>query len=111
MAVTWNIVSVDKKTIGSLSDVVLVIHWYAQDKETIGTGESAVDHCGSQYGCEIIAEPDSSSFIEYKDLTEEKLLEWVKAVMGAEEVTQVETNIATRIAESKSPTVTSGLPW
>ena len=31
--------------------------------------------------------------------------------MGTEEVTRVETSIATQITESKTPTQASGVPW
>ena len=112
MAVTWDIASLDAtKTVGSLSDVVTVVHWTASDSETVGSGDSAVVHTGSSYGSVGLAAADSSSFTEYKYITKDNAIAWAKAALGSDEVTAIETNIAAQIAESKSPTVSSGVPW
>jgi len=112
MAVTWFISALDAtKTIGSLSDVVTTIHWRAMDKETIGSGDSAVDHIGSAYGSIKVADADSSSFTAYADITKDNAIAWAKAALGSDKVTAIETKIAAQITESKTPTVTSGVPW
>ena len=112
MAVTWNVAALDAtKTVGSLSDVITTIHWSAFDSETVGSGDSAVEHVGSAYGAIGIAEPNSSSFTAYKDVTKDDAIAWAKAALGSDEVTRIETGIAAQIAESKTPTVTSGVPW
>ena len=112
MAVTWNVVSLDStKTVGSLSDVVTVVHWTASDSETVGSGDSAVVHNGSAYGSVGLAEADSSSFTAYADITQANAIAWAKAAIGSDEVTAIETGIAAQITESKTPTKTSGVPW
>ena len=112
MAVTWDVVSLDAtKTVGSLSDVITTVHWTASDSETVGSGDSAVVHTGSAYGSVALAEADSSSFTAYKDITEDNAIAWVKAVLGSDKVTSIETNITEQITESKTPTTTSGVPW
>ena len=112
MAVTWNVVSLDAtKTVGSLSDVVTNVHWTASDSETVGSGDSAVVHSGSSYGSVGLAEADSSSFTAYADITKDNAVAWAKAALGADEVTRIETSIAAQITESKTPTVSSGVPW
>ena len=112
MAVTWDIAALDAtKTVGSLSDVVTVIHWRASDSETVGSGDSAVVHSGSAYGTVGLAEADSGSFTAYADITKDNAIAWAKAALGSDEVTAIETNIAAQISESKSPTVNSGVPW
>ena len=104
MAVTWNVVSLDAtKTVGSLSNVVTTVHWTASDAD----GE----HIGSAYGSVALAAADSSSFTAYADITKENAIAWAKAAIGSDEVTAIETRIAGQITESKSPTVTSGVPW
>ena len=104
MAVTWNISSLEaEKTVGSLSDVVTCIHWQASDSD----GE----HTGSSYGAVGLAEADSGSFTAYKDITKENAVAWAKAALGADEVTRIETGIAAQITESKTPTVSTGVPW
>ena len=112
MAVKWNVVALDAtKTVGSLSDVVTTVHWTASDTETVGSGDSAVEHTGSSYGSVGLAEADSGSFTAYKDITKDNAIAWAKAALGADEVTNIETSIAAQITESKTPTTTTGVPW
>jgi len=104
MAVTWNVVSLDAiKSVGSLSDVVTIVHWTASDTDG--------DHTGSSYGSAGLAEADSSSFTAYADIKESDAIDWAKAALGADEVTKIETSIAAQITESKTPTTSSGVPW
>ena len=104
MAVTWDVAALDAtKTVGSLSDVVTTVHWTASDTDG--------DHTGSSYGSVGLAEPDSSSFTAYKDVTKDNAIAWAKAALGSDEVTRIETGIAAQITESKAPTVSSGVPW
>jgi len=104
MAVTWDVAALDAtKTIGSLSDVVTTVHWTASDADG--------DHTGSAYGSVGLAEADSGSFTAYADITKANAIAWAKAALGSDEVTAIETGIANQIAESKTPTKTSGVPW
>ena len=104
MAVTWNVVQLDAtKTVGSLSDVVTNVHWTASDKDG--------DHTGSSCGAVELAKADSGSFIALASVTKDNLIAWAKAAIGSDEVTAIETGIASQITESKSPTVSSGVPW
>ena len=108
MAVTWDIAALDAtKTVGSLSDVVTTVHWRAYDSETV----SGVVHSGSSYGSVALAEADSGSFTPYADITKDNAISWAKAAIGSDEVTKIETYIAAQITESKTPTVSSGVPW
>ena len=108
MAVTWGVVSLDStKTVGSLSDVVTTVHWNATDSETVGEDT----YTGSSYGSVGLAEADSSSFTAYADIKESDAVAWAKAAIGADEVTAIETGIASQITEAKTPTKTSGVPW
>jgi len=104
MAVTWNVVSLDAtKTVGSLSNVVTTVHWTASDSDG--------DHTGSSYGSVGLAEADGGSFTAYADITKDNAVAWVKAALGTDEVTSIETSIAAQITESKTPTTTTGIPW
>jgi hypothetical protein len=107
MAVTWDIEQLDTtKTVGSLSDVVTLIHWTASDSETV----SGIEHKGYRYGCAMLADADNSSFTAYADITKDKAVEWAKAALGSVEVSAIEISIAAQITESKTPTKTSGIP-
>jgi len=112
MAVTWDIAALDAtKTVGSLSDVITTVHWTASDSETVGSGDSAVVHSGYSYGSVGLAEADSGSFTAYASVTKDNAIAWAKAALGSDKVTEIETNIAAQITESKTPTTTSGVPW
>ena len=109
---TWDIVSMDSApTEGSLSDVVKTLHWTATGSETVGSGESAVTYTSYSYGSVGLADADSSSFTAFGSITKDNAVAWAKAAIGSDEVTAIETRIAGQITESKSPTVTSGVPW
>ena len=104
MAVTWNVVALDAtKTVGSLADVITTVHWTASDSDG--------DHTGSSYGSVGLAAADSSSFTAYASVTKDNAVAWAKAAIGSDQVTSIETGIAAQITESKTPTVTSGVPW
>jgi len=108
MAVTWNVVSLDStKTIGSLSDVVTTVHWTASESETVGSDT----YTGSLYGSVGLAEADSSSFTAYGSITEADAVAWAKDALGADEVSRIETGVASQITEAKTPTISTGVPW
>ena len=104
MAVTWDVASLDStKTVGSLSDVITTVHWTASDADG--------DHTGYAYGSIGLAEADSGSFTAYASVTKDNAVAWAKAAIGSDEITAIETSIAAQITESKTPTVSSGVPW
>jgi hypothetical protein len=104
MAVTWDVASLDAtKTVGSLSDVVTIVHWTASDSDG--------DHTGYSYGSIGLAPADSGSFTAYADITKDNAVAWAKAALGSDEVTAIEAGIAAQITKKKTPTTTSGVPW
>jgi hypothetical protein len=112
MAVTWKIVALDRAvTEGSLADVVKTVHWSASDSETVGSGDSAVVHSGSSYGSVGLGAADAGDFTAYASITEANAIAWAKAAIGTDQVTSIETNIASEITESKTPTSKTGVPW
>ena len=51
------------------------------------------------------------TLIPYKDLTESKVLEWVKAKLGTDEVSRVEKMLEDEIALLNTPVTGTGKPW
>jgi hypothetical protein len=108
MTVTWKIATIEKApTEGNLSDVCKVIHWRADEIETV----DGVDYSGGSYGSVSLEAPDASSFTAYASITESDAISWAKAALGADEVTRVEASIASQITEAKTPSITTGVPW
>jgi len=56
-----------------------------------------------------LAKPNT--LIPYKDLTESKVLEWVKAKLGTDEVSRVEKMLEDEIALLNTPVEATGIPW
>ena len=104
MAVTWNVDLLDRvKTADSLSDVVGQVHWEVYEVDGM--------HKARSYGTVHLSPPDASSFTPYADITKEDAIAWVKAALGSDKVTELESGIAVKLAEKKSPTKFSGVPW
>tara|TARA_B100001057_G_C22471074_1_gene802671 strand:- start:80 stop:409 length:330 start_codon:yes stop_codon:yes gene_type:complete len=109
MAVTWNVIQTERET---TNNGITVCHWTATDSETVGSGDAAVVHTGSNYGsCSYTPDHTASDFTAYAEVTEANAVAWVKASLGSDEVTRIETAIAAQITESKTPTSAAGVPW
>lgn len=75
------------------------------------TASNGVDGCSINGSIDIpIGALDN--FIDYSDLTEEQVLQWVKDTMGAEIVQQYEDGARSQLeAVINPPIVTLPLPW
>ena len=112
MAVAWKVLTCDYTvSLDSKTNVITCIHWEATDSETVGSGDSAVDHTGRVYGSIILDTSDLSSFTAYGSVTEANAIAWAKAALGANTVTSTEESVAAQILESKTPTSDTGTPW
>ena len=101
MAVTWTISTLERNT----DDGVVVAHWRASDSETAGE----VEHVGSSYGtCGFTPDADADGYTAYADITETQVIGWVKADVDAD---AIEASIASQIADSKAPAISTGVPW
>ena len=86
------------------TDVVFTVHWTLNG--TDGT------YNGSVYGTVGVTYDASAPFTPYADLTQNQVVGWVEAALGAEQVASLEANIATQIAnQANPPVVTPPLPW
>ena len=104
MAVTWTISSMDRDiTQNGKADVVTTIHWRASETDSDGNTGSSYGSVGVTLG--------SSAFVEYKDITHDKALEWCKDAIGTDGLKNIEDSIANQIAEMKTPTTASGVPF
>jgi hypothetical protein len=86
------------------TDVVFTVHWTL-------TGSKA-GFAGATYGTQGVTVDPNAPFTPYADLTQEQVVGWVKAGMGAERVAALETSVANQINEQIAPSVvTPPLPW
>ena len=101
MTTTWTIAQLDRE----LADGYVYTVHYRVDA-TDGT------YSAGAYGSVGLEKPET--LVPYKDLTSDVVVGWVKEKLIAENsdaVTKIEAALAARIAEQKTPTVGSGLPW
>ena len=101
MTTTWTIAQLDRE----LADGFVGTVHYRVDA-TDGTYSSGA------YGSVGLEKPDT--LVPYKDLTSDVVVGWVKAkliVEDSEGVTKIEAALAAQIAEQKTPTTGTGLPW
>ena len=103
MAVTWTISNMDREIkLDGKNHVVTTIHWRASDTDSD-------ENTGSLYGS--VSVTLGKDFIAYKDIKEANAIQWAKDALGADEVKSIENNIASQIAEQKTPTTASGVSW
>lgn len=100
----WNCKTVDcYPEQNNEADVVYNVHW-------IVTGISdQLDPEGNPYsatniGTQTLDTSQITNFIPFEDLTNDEVVAWTKAAMGAEQVTKIETNIDKQIQDLITPT-------
>lgn len=100
----WNCKTVDcYPEQNNEADVVYNVHW-------IVTGISdQLDPEGNPYsatsiGTQTLDTSQITNFIPFEDLTNDEVVAWTKAAMGAEQVTQIESSIQSQIDSLITPT-------
>ena len=96
---------------GDLADVCKTVHYSFIKNETVGEGDDAVTYSVSSIGTVGLDAPDSEDFTAYADITEEDVQGWVEAKIGADKLTKIEAGLDAQIAEQKTPTKATGMPW
>lgn len=80
---------------GGLQNVVTTVHWVYTAQDGAYSAQS--------YGTVALAAP-GQPFINYNDLTEEIVTDWVVNAMGAEQVSAMEASLAAQINAQENPT-------
>jgi hypothetical protein len=80
----------------------MAVTWTASETDSDGNSGSSYGSVGVTLG---------KDFIAYKDIKEANAIQWAKDALGADEVKSIEDNIASQIAEKKTPTTASGVSW
>lgn len=102
---TWAVIQMDcYPEYDNETDVVFNVHWTLTGSD--GTYQ------GNVYGTQAVPLDAGAPFTPFADLTEEQVIGWVQAAMGAEQVAAYEANVATQIADQANPPVVAPpLPW
>jgi hypothetical protein len=105
MNITWIIEKLTcKPTVDGLQNVIVSADWRVN-----GSQDGIFGTC---YGSVPFEAANPNDFIAYENLTLDKALQWVKELLGTDQVAAIEANVAQQIADQVNPpTITPPLPW
>ncbi len=99
MTISWTINYLPYvATQDSLSDVVQSIFWTITNTETVDGETYTVNEIGSNF----LNDPDPSSFTAYKSIEEEDAVSWLKAMIGADDVSKLEQIVTDKMTNLKN---------
>lgn len=103
---TWKITGLKTRTEGANQDAVVQTYW-----TKTGIDENGSE--GSFQGATPFTSVDvpEGQFVPFADLSEEAVIEWVKAVVVGHYETHVNNAIAKQIEEKTSPISEAQMPW
>jgi hypothetical protein len=98
----WKIAQLERD---AATGLVLTAHW------TLTAVDG--DYTANCYGSLTLPakDPQDESFVPFENLTEAQVVEWVKEVMGSEQVASYEGALLANIELQKNPQQVSGVPW
>jgi hypothetical protein len=98
----WSIVQLERHT---SDELVITAHWQAV-KESDGKRARVYGSIGLP-----MKDPSDASFIPFDKLTENVVLSWVHAALGAEQVATYEASLDAQLDALINPPVLTGIPW
>ena len=104
---TWEVTGLKTTNVGNTSNVVVQTYW----KKT-GTDEN--ENEGVFSGAtpfSVDSMPDGQTFVPFSELTEEMVLNWIKAVVVGSYADHVDGEIAKQIADKVNPVTEATMPW
>ena len=94
----WTLPTLERQTAGGF---VFTAHWICRASDG--------DFSASSYGTAGFSQdPEADGFIEYEDLTEAQVLEWVWESVDKD---ATEAALDQQIEDQKHPTTAAGTPW
>lgn len=63
------------------------------------------------YGSVGFGEADPASYTPYSQITKEQALEWIFAVLGPDQVINIQEGLYKQVQEQLNPTTANGKPW
>ena len=100
---TWNVSTVDTKTIDSNDDVIFNVHWRLNAEDDANQDDEGNNLTAGVYGTQSLDTSDLSSFISFDSVDAATVEGWVEAAMGADEVQNLKDGLDAQIAELITP--------
>tara|TARA_B100001939_G_scaffold345784_1_gene363153 strand:+ start:786 stop:1142 length:357 start_codon:yes stop_codon:yes gene_type:complete len=106
---TWDVKTVDTKTIDGNTDTVFNVHWRLTATDDVNTISDPISGnipvTATVYGTQELDTSDLSDFTAFADLTASDVQGWVEVAMGATEVQAKKDNLDAQINELVNPVV------
>ena len=100
---TWNVSTVDTKTIDSNDDVIYNVHWRLNAEDDANQDAEGNNLTASVYGTQSLDTSDLSNFIIFGSVDATFVQGWVEAAMGEESVQGLKDGLDAQIAELVTP--------
>ena len=100
---TWNVSTVDTKTIDSNDDVIYNVHWRLNAEDDANQDDEGNNITAGVYGTQSLDTSDLSDFISFDSVTATNVESWVEAAMGADEVQSLKDGLDSQIGELVTP--------
>jgi len=100
---TWNVSTVDTKTIDSNDDVIFNVHWRLNAEDDANQDDEGNNLTAGVYGTQSLDTSDLSSFINFDSVDAATVEGWVETAMGAEAVQALKDGLDAQIAALITP--------
>ena len=100
---TWNVSTVDTKTIDSNDDVIFNVHWRLNAEDDANQDDEGNNLTTGVYGTQSLDTSDLSNFTNFDSVTSSQAQGWVEAAMGEEAVQGLKDGLDAQIAELITP--------
>jgi hypothetical protein len=100
---TWNVSTVDTKTIDSTDDVIYNVHWRLNAEDDANQDDDGNNLTAGVYGTQTLDTSDLSNFIIFGSVDAATVQGWVEAAMGEEAVQGLKDGLDAQIAEIITP--------
>lgn len=97
----WKITGIKVKKYKDLENVVVIVDWNYGDRNDVFSIDGS---------CQLNA-PDVDKFINYADLIESDVIDWVKQVLGETYIENLQNKIAQNVDQIVNAPVAKPLPW
>ena len=100
---TWDVSTVDTKTIDSTDDVIYNVHWRLNAEDDANQDSEGNNWTATVYGTQTLDTSDLSNFIIFGSVDAATVEGWVEAAMGEEAVQGLKDGLDAQIAELITP--------
>ena len=101
---TWNVSTVDTKTIDKNDDVIYSVHWRLNAEDDANQDAEGNNLTAGVYGTQSLDTSDLTNFTNFDSVTSSQVQGWVEAAMGEEAVQGLKDGLDANIADQKNPT-------